>query len=63
MSQLLYHISIKFSQSLWYQNCSQIPKSRKGHSKNNEATKKYCMQAIYSAVMAYRKNDVEMYQR
>ncbi len=25
----------------------------KGHSKNNEATQKYCMQGIYSAVMAY----------
>ncbi len=24
----------------------------KGHSKNNEATQKYCMQGIYSAVMA-----------
>ncbi len=24
-----------------------------GHSKNNEATQKYCLQGIYSAVVAY----------
>ena len=29
-----------------------------GHSTNNEATQKYCMQGIYSAV-----NDDEMHQR
>ncbi len=30
-----------------------------GHSKNNEATQKYCMQGIYSAVMAYVSSHVE----
>ncbi len=33
----------------------------KGQVKNNEATQKYCIQGIYSAVI--RKNDAEMYLR
>ncbi len=30
-----------------------VTKRSMGHSKNNEATKNYCRQGIYSAVMAY----------